>query len=305
MDWSKVRESLLPTGKRSVVPPQVKLPILPIAVTKFSQKAKNPQVTASELGRIIEADSGLTCELLRNVNSSARGMRQKASSATQAISLLGIRESDLFLTTTAVQRSMRDRESKLMNVRNFWNTNLERAIFAREIAVLLGADQETAFAAAMLQDFLLPALTNDLMNKYLDFTKPEFEEEIRLDQYEKRTLGWEHTEAAGQIMLAWEFPDELICCVLLHHRGLKLLSDRRLGKTPAAAVALSALIPDAIRQVPSGLEQLARLDEKWPAFNLMKIAETVDEEFQESSMGASNPFSFLRRCQKTLSTMRT
>ena len=300
MNWSSMRRLLLSNETRSVLPPRVKVPILPIAVTKFSQKAKKPDTTAVELGRIIEADSGLTCQLLRHVNSSARGMRQKASSAAQAIGLLGIGESELFLTTKAVQMAMRGRESKLINVRDFWNTNLERAIFAREVAGLLGADQETAFAAAMLQDFLLPALTNDLITKYLDFSKSDSEAPIDLVQFESQLFGWDHAEAAARLMLAWEFPDELICCVRLHHRGLKLLSDPQLGKTSAAAVAVSALMPDAIRQTPDGLRKLVRLDEKWSKFDLLKIAEIVDEEFRDTSGEASNPFSFLRRCQKAL-----
>jgi serine/threonine-protein kinase len=304
MDWSQVRQSLLGPGKKSIVPPRVKLPILPIAVTKFTQEANKQETSARELGKIVESDSGLTCELLRQVNSCARGMSQKASSAAQAISLLGIRESHLFLTTKAVVRAMRGRESKLINLRDFWNTNLERALLAREVAALLRADVETAFAAAMLQDFLLPALTNDLFPKYLDFAQPKTDEPVSLVKYEKQAHGWNHAEAAARIMLDWDFPDELVCCVFLHHRGLGLLGDKQFGRTAATAVAVSALIPDAIRQIPTGLDQLVQLDQKWKAFDLIKIAEKVDAEFQEMSAGASNPFSLLRRCKKALSGAR-
>ena len=103
-------------------------------------------------------------------------------------------------------------------------------------------------------------------------------------------------------MLAWGFPDELVCCALLHHRGLKLLADKTLGRTPAAAVAVSALIPDALRQVFNGMDQLIALDSKWPSFDLMAAAEQVDREFQElSPVTGANPFSFLRHCRKALS----
>jgi len=82
-------------------------------------------------------------------------------------------------------------------------------------------------------------------------------------------------------MLGWDFPDNLICCVLLHHHGLKLLRDKRLQKSAVAAVALSGLLPDTMDQEINGLDQLIRLDEAWPEFDLMTLAKRVDERFCE------------------------
>ncbi|MBT6155474.1 MAG: HDOD domain-containing protein [Planctomycetaceae bacterium] len=302
MDWTALRISLMGEGKKSLVPARVKLPILPLAVTKFSQRSSDPNATPKELGQIIESDSGLTCELLRYVNSSARGMSQKVTSAQQAISLLGVRDCKLYLLTKAVDRALRGRESKLVNLRSFAATNLERALFAKYVAKLLRTDGETAFAAAMLQDFMLPAITNDLFSTYLPFSKEQEESQIDLHRFEQKAQKWDHAEAAAHVMLAWGFPDELVCCALLHHRGLKLLADKTLGRTPAAAVAVSALIPDALRQVFNGMDQLIALDSKWPSFDLMAAAEQVDREFQElSPVTGANPFSFLRHCRKALS----
>ena len=81
-----------------------------------------------------------------------------------------------------------------------------------------------------------------------------------------------------------------------------LLADKKLGRTPAAAVAVSALIPDALGQVANGMAQLVALDSKWPAFNLLAVAEQVDRDFQElSPVAGANPFSFLRHCRRALS----
>lgn len=304
MNWTALRCSLLGEKNRSILPPRVKLPVLPLAVMKFSKKAEEPDVTPRELGKIIESDSGLTCELLRYVNSSARGMRHKASSAQQAISLLGVRESKLYLLTAAVRRSMRGGDWKLINIRDFWATNLERALLAQEVARLLGADTETAFSAAMLQDFLLPSLTNGLLPKYLKFLNERDQQPVSLTSFEKKAHGWDHTEAAANVMLRWEFPDELICCVRLHHHGVKLLNDPRLGRTAVAAVAVSALLPDALRQVPDGFQRLFELDAKWPGFDLMQIARIVHNEFQNRCPGTTNAFSLLRRCRSQTSVSK-
>ena len=299
MDWTALRQSELGEEVKLVLPPSLKLPMLPRAVIEFSKKADDPDASARELGSIIESDAGLTCELLKHVNSCAVGVRRKVSSAQQAISLLGIRTVKLFVATSAVKQAMSSRDSKLINFQVFWNTNLERALFAREVAKLLGVEPDVAFAGGMLQDFLLPVLTSEMLDPYLKFSEQQDRNPVRLDQFEQAAFGWEHSQAAAQIMFGWGFPDDLICCTLLHHRGIKILADKK--PTAADAVAVAALMPDSFRQVPDGLEQLTQLEKTWPKFDLLSLANVVHDEFQKVSPGtAANHFSFLRRCEKAL-----
>ncbi len=61
-----------------------------------------------------------------------------------------------------------------------------------------------------------------------------------------------------------------------------------------AAVALSALIPDALHS-HHGMQQLAKLEGIWPDFNLESLAETVDREQAEAAVGVRNDFPLSRR----------
>lgn len=120
---------------------------------------------------------------------------------------------------------------------------------------------------------------------------------------ERQKLGWDHAQAAAQIMHAWEFPDELVCCVYFHHRGIEILKDEQLKQTAAAAVAISSLLPDALRQEVDGLEKLIKLADRWEGFELQPIAEKIDEEFQEIASDSGNRFSFLRAYQNATKRM--
>lgn len=302
-DWTEVRKTILPENSKSALPPSIKLPILPQALQEFQQKAQNPEADTGKLSRIISTDSGLSSELLRHVNSSGTGMRIKVTSVQQALVLLGIRSTLLYLTTSGVKQAMKSSSSKLINFQNFWNTNLERALFAREIAKLMKADAELAFTAGMLQDFLLPLLTNQLLDNYLEFSENR-EQHTNLAEFERHKLGWDHAEAAAQVMFAWHFPDELICCVGLHHRGLEILDDENLRNTSAAAVAVSSLMPDALRQESKGIERLVELEKDWKEFRLMPLAEKIEGEFQSMATRAKNHFSFLRVCRQTLKRLK-
>lgn len=297
-DWTKLRKELIGEGKQSPLPSQIKLPMLPKAVMEFSQKAEDPNSTPKQLSKIIETDAGISCEMLRMVNSSAFALRRKVSSIQQTITLLGIRSTKLFLVTTGLKQAMSSNDSKLINLPNFWSTNLERALTAREIARLMKVDQDVAFSAAMLQDFLLPVLSKELFDLYLQFTINQDSDPCLLKEYERRHFSWDHCEAAANVMLDWSFPDDLICSVYLHHEGLNLLTDSKLGKTPAAAVAVASLIPDPLRQDPNGLNQLLALNEAWPEFNLFEIAEQIDNELREESTAARNYLSLKNRLEK-------
>lgn len=299
VDWGAIRQARFGDRNHQALPKQILLPVLPKGLTEFLRKADDPEVSPAALAETIENDAALTCELLKHANSSQFGLRRKASSAQQALSLLGVRQTKLLLITAGTRMATASRQSRLINLRNFWNANLERALFAREIAVLLKADPDVAFAAGMLQDFLLPALTNELLPDYTRFLDMQARNATDLSQFERQTFGWTHAQAGASMMSDWGFPDELVCCILVHHEGLPVLCDTTLGRTAAAAVAISSLVPDALRQVPGGLEQLVKLAELWPSFDLERTARSVDEQFRSAAQGQPHDFSLLHRLERS------
>jgi ABC-type glutathione transport system ATPase component len=62
-------------------------------------------------------------------------------------------------------------------------------------------------------------------------------------------------------------------------------------------VALSALLPDQLRQCYQGLEQLVVVEQAWPALNLKAVAEKVDAQHEATGMGVRNDFPLTRRCR--------
>jgi len=136
-NWTPIIYENLAKASGSDLPAHVKVPSLPQAVLQFARKADEPDVTNSELASIVETDDGMTCALLRRVNCSTVGLRRKIASIERAIHTLGIRTCKLYLMTEAIENSMNPGASKLIDLHDFWKSNLERALFAREVAQLL------------------------------------------------------------------------------------------------------------------------------------------------------------------------
>ncbi len=296
MDWATIRAEGLATFTMEVMPPTIQLPALPHAVTLFMERSADEAATERDLAEILETDTGLTFELLKYVNSSFLGLRQKATTVNQALSLLGRRQSRMLVMATGAQASLQARKSKLINQQAFWNASLQKALFAREIAHMLHTDADVAFSGALLQDYLLPVLSNDLIDTYLEFVQNREGLPETLCEFEFSQFKWDHALAGACLAHRWNLPDELVCCILYHHSGLRILAHPQLGRTAVAAVALSAMLPEQLRQHFHGLELLSKLQQKWPAFRLESIAQKVDQQHEEMNLGVRNDFPLSRRC---------
>ena len=304
VNWAQLLHESLDGANARILPPSIQLPALPLAVTRFLELSSQPEVHLRELATVLETDAALTLELLRHVNSAYLGLRQKARTVQTALSLLGLRQSKLFIIATGTQAALRARQSKLVNPTTFWNSSLQRSLFAREIARMLKSDPDVAFAGALLQDYLLPVLADEFLDVYLDFTARRDQHPDSLVEYERQRLGCDHAQVAAAMAHHWQLPEDLSCCILFHHHGLRVLADPCLARTPVAAVALSALLPDPLQQSRSGLEQLALLETKWPAFQFERLINTVDTHQAELGLGVGNDFPLTRRCRQFLEQRR-
>ena len=84
LNWSQLRAAALQSIDRQEIPDDIELPALPQAVTEFVDHSADPNFEYSRLAEIVEKDAGLTCELLRYVNSASGGLTTPIRSATKS-----------------------------------------------------------------------------------------------------------------------------------------------------------------------------------------------------------------------------
>ncbi|HEY2251271.1 MAG TPA: HDOD domain-containing protein, partial [Planctomycetaceae bacterium] len=126
INWARLVQGALGQFTTPVLPPNMKLPALPQAVTQFIQASSDPDMDLGVLGKIIETDSGLTLELLKHVNSAHIGLRTRASTARQALSLLGLKPTRNLLITVGTRAAIQSRQSRLINQNCFWIAALQK-----------------------------------------------------------------------------------------------------------------------------------------------------------------------------------
>ncbi|HEX6984123.1 MAG TPA: HDOD domain-containing protein, partial [Planctomycetaceae bacterium] len=152
----------------------------------------------------------------------------------------------------------------------------------------------------LTQDFLLPVLAKELHLFYSSTIERLALGGPDLVERERAALGWDHAEASGHVMFGWSFPDDLVCCVRLHHRPDAVTTDPRLSRSAAAAAALAALLPGPVRQCPDGAEQLDALLRERYGLNAAELAAAVDAQMAEQMRPAPGDVPLAERLRQAM-----
>jgi HD-like signal output (HDOD) protein len=222
------------------------LPALPQSAIRLLELSQDPNNASAEFAVPIEADPGLTGQVLRFVNSSYFGFSHEISSVKLAISLVGIRTIKNFALWSAVFSLMPNPHCGPFDLRSLWQDSLRRAVFARRFGKLMGLQNaEDLFAAALLQDMAVPLLAKELPKEYESLLEQRQGGRFGLSELEANAFGWTHAEAGAFIARSWHLP-EAFALLIEAHGSL----DERLADAPhtrgALAVSLSALLPTVV-----------------------------------------------------------
>ncbi len=288
-DWKALGASSVASVKADLLPTSAELPALPYAVTEFVQKSANPNFNIADLAKIVEKDSALTIELLKHVNSCVYAMKHPVRNVKDAIIHIGINPARLHLLAVGMKAATRALKTKLINQRNFWNESLQKALFAREVARLMHLDQGLAFLGGLLQDFILPVLTNTYDKQYLEFLDASQGSSGELVDWERQVFGWDHCSAGAYFAAQWHFPDDLLCAIFFHHSLQSTLQEPNAEFFKLFPVALASLLPDQLRQSPQGFQTLIKVARHCSAINLHAVCKKVDEEQMQLAEGYEIP----------------
>ena len=219
------------------------LPALPQSAIRLLELSQDPDNGPAQFAVPIEADPGLTGQVLRFVNSSYFGFSREVSSVKLAITLVGIRTIKNFALWSAVFSLMPNPTCGPFELKTLWQDSLRRGLFARAMARLLGQrDAEEAFSAALLQDMAVPLLAKGAPEAYAKLLAARQQAGIRLSVLERSVFGWTHAEAAGVMARQWNLPETFVE-LIEGHVDVRGAADAAKRDPQRMAVAMSALLP--------------------------------------------------------------
>jgi putative nucleotidyltransferase with HDIG domain len=176
----------------------------------------------SDIVKVIEADSALTANVLRVVNSASMGLRRELTTVNEAIAFLG----DTKVIGIALASAGGDTYNAELTGYQGSRGDLGRhclwvAIAARQLAHHTNGvvDKGVAFTAGLLHDIGKAVISDfmvDMVPKILA-TKQEIDEGDHLEA-EMEVMGTDHAEVGQALATQWKMPQTLINSIAHHHR---------------------------------------------------------------------------------------
>jgi len=221
------------------------LPAMPHSALNVLQLSNDlSKVNIYDLVRPIEADPGLTTQVLKFLNSAFFGFQNPVASIKQGIALVGIRTVKNFVLWKAIFSLIPKTGDSAFDVKQLWQDSLRRALFARLLVTQFGQDElDLAFAGGLLQDMAIPLL----LKKKPQQTSMLIQEikkhpEKRLSDLELANHGWTHADAAEMMCVSWKIPEDLRT-LLANHTKIEPYLERPADNPEQLVVSLSALLP--------------------------------------------------------------
>lgn len=217
-----IRDLLQSDSLRAVVSRIGSLPPMPQTYAQLCEKLRSPDVSAKEVGHVMEGDIAMTAKVLHLVNSAFFGLRQHVSGASQAVALLGFDTIKALVLMTGLFSHAEDTKVPPgFSLDRLWRHSATVGAYAQAISLTEKAPKDfvnDAYTAGLLHDcgelVLAAACKEDYTHAY-DYATIN---DVRQSEAEKELLGCTHAEIGAYLLGIWGLPHSIVEAVAYHHR---------------------------------------------------------------------------------------
>lgn len=229
-------------GARGVVSAIGSLPSPPQVYECLKEALRRPEVSLSEVGRIIEQDVGMTAKVLQLANSPLFGLVCKITNVPLALGYIGLDALRELALSIEIFRSF-DADCHL---EDFSLNELQtHSRLAARIASRLPAEQEViqvAVVAALLHDAGKLVLAARLPGPFQVALRRSLQEGRPLHLVEEEVIGTSHAALGAYLLSLWGLPKAIVDAVWSHHRP---------GAVPHASKRLDVISITHIADAPA------------------------------------------------------
>jgi len=223
------------------------LPSAPGIAARVLELTADPGCELDDLAALIRHDQGLAARIVRTVNSSFYGLRERCATVERAVVLLGIGPVRTLAVAFSLVDTLRDGDG-FPNAR-YWRRAMYSAVAAERLAQVAGLKcAPEAFLAGLLQDIGMIAMRHGLGRRYIDLVEAVGDDHRELTRHELDAFETQHADIGGMLAARWRFPEELVLPIKYHDR-------------PTAAPASHAAIVRAVGLGAMCYEAITKADD--------------------------------------------
>ncbi len=195
------------------------IPMLPDRINRIIKMTEDPDSTIEDLEKEILLDQSLTSKILRLANSTHYGYPRKINTISQATILLGFKTiKSIVLASTVSKMMVKELKGYGLGKNDLWTQSQTCAIISRYIAKDVGFNgPETAYIGGLLRDIGKTILNYYVEKEYNAITNRVQFGKVSFLEAEEEILGFNHAQVGEKIAERWNFPQELVEAIGLHH----------------------------------------------------------------------------------------
>jgi HD-like signal output (HDOD) protein len=199
---------------------------LPHVEIRLSKLISDENSTMREFEEVIRLDPTLVLRLLRMVNSSYYGLRQKINSISRALVFVGMKNLRNMVVTEALKGIVGKGSKNGMVTRNgLWLHSATVGICGQMISERIFEKKgEDAFLCGILHDIgmiIEDQVAKDLFVQTCEAYDPESKS---ITDYEREIIGTDHCELGSLLAKTWKLPAEVQKGIQDHHNVLDQVS---------------------------------------------------------------------------------
>jgi putative nucleotidyltransferase with HDIG domain len=197
-----------------------RLPPFPWVATRLMQMYSEPDVSISEIGRVIALEPVFAARVLQTANSPLFAVRAQVKSLSHAIILLGLNR----VRAITITRALGDFVApvlKIQALRACWQNGLAAAILSEKLARACKMDPDFAYLGGLMRDIGRLALLVKYPEAYANLLAVSQENSYDLLATEHDLFDINHCQAGAWIVGELAFPQELREVIACHHETLE------------------------------------------------------------------------------------
>jgi diguanylate cyclase (GGDEF)-like protein len=194
-----------------------RLPSFPAIAARVIEMCGDQGVSIRELGEVLSHDTAISTKMLRTINSSFYGLRNRVTTVERATAMLGISAVKMLALGFSLVPQLRGMGGEDFDPTIIWKRSLFAAVGAHTIARDIKFDNhEEAFIAGLLQDLGVIVMLQALRNEYIEVIDDVIETHGKLRATEQEKLGIDHAKVGKAMAEKWMLPEILVAAIGLH-----------------------------------------------------------------------------------------
>lgn len=196
------------------------LPSLPKIYQDINAAIASETTTTAELANIFARDMVLSARLLQLVNSPYFGIRQRISSLSEAISMVGINMLNNLVLSIHIKHAFPVNNPKMLIYMEYlWQDAWRVAQLAKLISLAEQQPEDRpdqAYLGGLLHNMGLLVFLSRGGDQLLQFVQEVKNTDTPINTLEKQIFGFNRCEAAAYLLSLWKIPPRIIESVLMH-----------------------------------------------------------------------------------------